>query len=339
MSVAIGVIGTGVMGSEHARILREETSGAHLAAVCDADEGRARTAGAGSKVFTDPLALINSNDVDAVVIAAPDAMHGGLVLACIEQGKPVLCEKPLALTAAEALQVVEAEVAKGRRLVQVGYMRRFDAPYVEMKRLREDGAIGKPVILHNVHRNPVAPAWFRGPMSLTNAFVHEIDLSRWLLGSEMMSARVDSGPVGDPLMITMQTDQDEIVSTEVFMNCGYGYHVHSQLVGRHGTIETALPTATVRDVSGQRSSAYPDNWIPRFRNAYAIQMGAWVKSVRSGEPNNGASAWDGYVTTSLAEQIVAALDTGATAHLAVGSRPALYGRRECPQTQAHGMQP
>ena len=157
MSVAIGVIGTGVMGSEHARILREETSGAHLAAVCDAYEGRASAAGAGSKVFTDPLAHINSDQVDAVMIAAPDAVHGELVLACIEQGKPVLCEKPLALTAAEALEVVEAEVAKGRRLVHVGYMRRFDRPYVEMKRLREAGEIGKPVILHNVHRNPVVP--------------------------------------------------------------------------------------------------------------------------------------------------------------------------------------
>jgi myo-inositol 2-dehydrogenase / D-chiro-inositol 1-dehydrogenase len=328
MSVAIGVIGTGVMGSEHARILREETGDAHLAAVCDADEGRARAAGAGSKMFTDPLALINSDQVDAVVIAAPDAMHGALVLACIEQGKPVLCEKPLALTAAEALQVVEAEVAKGRRLIQVGYMRRFDEPYVEMKRLREAGEIGKPVILHNVHRNPVVPTWFSGPMSVTNAFVHEIDMSRWLLGSEMVSAQVYSGPGGDPLMITMQTDRNEIVSTEVFMNCGYGYHVHSQLVGRNGTIETALPTATIRNFSGQHSAAYPDNWIPRFRNAYATQMNAWVKSVRSGECNDGASAWDGYVTTLLAEQIVAALDTGASAHLVVGSRPAFYDQHK-----------
>ncbi|ASP82982.1 Gfo/Idh/MocA family protein [Sinorhizobium meliloti] len=328
MSVAIGVIGTGVMGSEHARILREETGDAHLAAVCDADEGRARAAGAGSKMFTDPLALINSDQVDAVVIAAPDAMHGALVLACIEQGKPVLCEKPLALTAAEALQVVEAEVAKGRRLIQVGYMRRFDEPYVEMKRRREAGEIGKPVILHNVHRNPVVPTWFSGPMSVTNAFVHEIDMSRWLLGSEMVSAQVYSGPGGDPLMITMQTDRNEIVSTEVFMNCGYGYHVHSQLVGRNGTIETALPTATIRNFSGQHSAAYPDNWIPRFRSAYATQMNAWVKSVRSGGANDGASAWDGYVTTLLAEQIVAALDTGSSAHFVVGSRPAFYDQHK-----------
>lgn len=325
MSVAVGVIGTGVMGSEHVRILREETVGAHLAAVCDASEVRALAAAGGNPVFTDALALINSDQVEAVVIAAPDAVHGSLALACIETGKPVLCEKPLAVTAAEAFEVVEAEVAKGQRLVQVGYMRRFDPPYIEMKRVREVGGVGRPVILHNVHRNPVAPEWFSGPMSVTNAFVHEIDVSRWLLGSEMVSARVHAAPGADPLMITMETDQGEIVSTEVFMNCGYGYHVHAQLVGTNGTIETASPGITLRSVSGQHSSSYPDNWVPRFREAYVRQMNAWVKAVKSGVPTGGASAWDGYLTTAIAEQIVATMGFDTKTHFSVGSRPAIYG--------------
>jgi myo-inositol 2-dehydrogenase / D-chiro-inositol 1-dehydrogenase len=247
------------------------------------------------------------------------------VLACIEAGKPVLCEKPLAVTAVEALQVVEAEVAKGQRLVQVGYMRRFDPPYKEMKRVRDEGGIGDPVILHNIHRNTVAPEWFTGPMSVTNAFVHEIDISRWLLGSEMVLAQVHAGSGGDPLMITMETNRGEIVSTEVFMNCRYGYHVHAQLVGRSGTIETAVPITTLTNASGQHGHAYPGNWVPRFRKAYVIQMNAWVKAANSGVPTDGASAWDGYVTTSIAEQIVAALDAGNMARLSVGSRPAIYG--------------
>ncbi len=325
MSLAVGVIGCGVMGSEHARILREETIGAHLAVVCDADEGRARAAAGGNQVFMDPLALINSDKVEAVVIATPDVTHADLVRACIEAGKPVLCEKPLAATAAEALQVVEIEVAKGKRLVQVGYMRRFDPPYKELKRVRSEGGIGEPVILHNTHRNAVAPEWFTGSMSVTNAFVHEIDVSRWLLGSEMVSAEVHSGPSRDPLMITMQTDRDEIVSTEVFMNCRYGYHVHTQLVGRKGTIETAVPVRTLSNACGQHGYAYPDNWVPRFRQAYAIQIGEWVKAARGAEPSDGASAWDGYVASSIAEQIVAALDAGTRARLSVGIRPAMYG--------------
>ena len=325
MSLAVGVIGAGVMGSEHARILRKETIGAHLAAVCDADQARAHAAGGGQGlVFTDPLALINSDRVDAVVIAAPDSTHKGLTLACIEAGKPVLCEKPLAVTAAEAFEVVEAEVAKGRRLVQVGYMRRFDPPYIEMKRVRQRGDVGTPVILHNVHRNAVVPEWFTGAMSVTNAFVHEIDVSRWLLGSEFVSAQAHFGESGDPLMITMVTDWGEIVSTEVFMNCGYGYHVHAQLVGRNGTIETAVPITTLANASGRHGFGYPDNWVPRFRTAYASQMNAWVMAATSGQSCDGANAWDGYVTTSIAEQVVAALETRTLTRLSLPPRPGFY---------------
>lgn len=325
MSLAVGVIGAGTMGAEHARIVREETIGAHLAAICDADESRARSAaGAGSQVLKDPVALISSDKVDAIVIAAPDSTHKELVLACIEAGKPVLCEKPLAATAAEALQVVEAEVATGRKIVQVGYMRRFDPPYVDMKRVRESGGIGDPVILHNVHRNAVVPEWFTGAMSVTNAFVHEIDISRWLLGAEMVAVQAHCGAGGDPLMITMETDRGEIVSTEVFMNCRYGYHVHAQLVGRNGTIETAVPITTLTNASGRHGFGFPDNWVPRFRKAYANQMKAWVAAAAGGQASDGADAWDGYVTTSIAEQVVAALEMQSRVGLSLMTRPSFY---------------
>ena len=69
-------------------------------------------------------------------------------------------------------------------------------------------------MLHNVHRNVSAPAWFTEAMAVTNSFVHEIDISRWLIGSEMISARVEPASGDDPLMITMRTDRDKIVSTE-----------------------------------------------------------------------------------------------------------------------------
>ncbi|MDK4730806.1 Gfo/Idh/MocA family protein [Rhizobium phaseoli] len=324
MSLAVGVIGAGVMGSEHARILKEATPGAHLSAVCDADEARARKAAGDVWVTADALDLIRSDRTDAVVIAAPDATHAGLVLACIEEGKPVLCEKPLATTAAEARSVVEAEIKASRRLVQVGYMRRFDPAYVEMKRLKDEGVVGSPVILHNVHRNPLVPTWFAGPMSVTNAFVHEIDASRWLLGSEMVSAHVRSLGAGDPLLITMETDKGELVSTEVFMNCRYGYHVHAELVGRKGTLQTITPRLVTENLSGFTRGTYPDNWIPRFRNAYIAQLDQWVKSIRSQVPGDGASAWDGYLTTKIADEIVAAMASGVDARLAPEAAPALY---------------
>ena len=323
MSVGVGVIGTGVMGSEHARLLRCETPGARLAGVFDADAARAQAAAAGAAVFSDPRSLIASDSIEAVIIASPDATHAELTLACLEARKPVLCEKPLASSAAEALRVVQAEVALKRRLIQVGYMRRFDPGYQEIKRIKDEGGVGAVALLHNVHRNARAPEWFAGPMAVTNSFVHEIDVSRWLTGSEMVSAHVASGPGGDPLMITMRTDRDEIVSTEVYMNANYGYHVHAELVGREGTIALAPSSLTLRNKDRAGGLSYPDNWVPRFADAYRRQLADWIGAVKTGTPV-GASAWDGYVASAIAEQIAAALAEGRAAPLNYPLRPPLY---------------
>jgi myo-inositol 2-dehydrogenase / D-chiro-inositol 1-dehydrogenase len=323
MSVAVGVIGTGVMGSEHARLVRRETPGAHLAGVFDADAARAQAAAAGASIFPDPLSLIRSDRVGAVIIASPDATHAELALACLEAGKPVLCEKPLAPSAAEALRVVEAEVALKRRLIQVGYMRRFDPGYQEMKRIKDEGGVGATVLLHNVHRNVSAPEWFTGPMAVTNSFVHEIDVSRWLTGSEMVSAHVAGGPGGEPLMITMRTDRDEIVSTEVYINAAYGYHVHAELVGRQGTVALAPPSLTLRNKEGAGGLSYPENWVPRFADAYRRQLAGWIGALETGTPV-GANAWDGYVASAIAEEIAAGLADGHAVALKYSPRPSLY---------------
>lgn len=323
MTLAVGIIGTGVMGAEHVRILREETAGATVAAVCDADGTRAQAVAQGALAFTDPMALIADDRVQAVIIASPDATHADLALAAVAAGKPTLCEKPLAATAAQALKVVEAEVAIGLRLVQVGYMRRFDPAYTEMKRISDAGDIGAPVLLHNTHRNAAAPDWFTGAMAVTNSFVHEIDISRWLLGRDPVSAQVHAAPGGDPLMITMTTADGAIISTEVHMNARYGYHVHAELVGRGGTVEMAAPTVTQTNAALRHGHDWAENWVPRFRDAYRIQMNAWVRSVGTGQPT-GASAWDGYVATAIAEQVVAALQTRGQVQVSLPPCPALY---------------
>ncbi|TNC48502.1 Gfo/Idh/MocA family oxidoreductase [Rubellimicrobium rubrum] len=322
MSLGVGVIGAGVMGAYHARLLRDSTGGAHLAAVCDADPSRAVQAAGEARTFSDPLALIADPGIRAVVIASPDATHAPLALACLRVGKPVLLEKPIAPTAAEGWQVVEAEVALGRRLVQMGYMRRFDGAYLEMKAAADKGLIGAPVLLHNIHRNPGAPDWFTGPMPITNSFVHEIDASRWLLGAEMVSASIHAAPGGEPLMITMETSRSEIVSSEVFINAAYGYHVHAELVGRRGTVAMAAPALALVNSDGRQGFGFPDNWVPRFAQAYRDQMQAWVRSVATGVPI-GPSAWDGFCATSVAEQIARGMAQGRT-QLVLPARPSLY---------------
>jgi myo-inositol 2-dehydrogenase/D-chiro-inositol 1-dehydrogenase len=322
MSLAVGVIGTGVMGAEHARLLREETRGAHLAAVCDVDAARAAAAAQGAQVFTDPAALIAA--VDAVVIASPDATHAALARACLAAGKPVLCEKPLATDPAEALDLVRAEAALGRRLVSVGYMRRFDPGYAEMRQLAQGGSMGRPVLLHNLHRNASVPEWFTGAMAVTNSFVHEIDISRWLLDAEMVAATVRQGPGGDPLLITLETASGQLASTEVTMNAVFGYQVQAEMVCTQGVVGMAAPTRLLTSHAQQAGHGWPLNWVPRFAEAYRLQMNAWVDGIARGQAV-GASAWDGYAATAIAAQIVAGLGTDGRIPLALADRPPLYG--------------
>jgi myo-inositol 2-dehydrogenase/D-chiro-inositol 1-dehydrogenase len=156
------------MGADHARILATQVPGAQLQAIQDADMARAKSVVAetgAAQLVSDPLALIANPAIDAVIIASPDKTHREFALACIAAGKPVLCEKPLAPTARECLEVVAAESNRGRRFVQVGYMRRFDPAYTELKAKLRSGALGGALIFHCIHRNVSAPDWFDSRMA------------------------------------------------------------------------------------------------------------------------------------------------------------------------------
>src|SRR5271170_5471366 len=112
MTLKVGLVGCGVMGADHARLLCGDTPDATLAGVYDADRERAAVVAAGApgaRVFASARELIGDPKIQAVVIAAPDSTHAELAIACIEAGKPALCEKPLAPTPEECRAVMAAE--------------------------------------------------------------------------------------------------------------------------------------------------------------------------------------------------------------------------------------
>lgn len=310
-SIRIGVIGAGAMGTEHARIFSTEISRAQLVAVADSDLARASIAASGARVMSRADALIEDPAVDAICIASPDATHHGLVLEAIRKGKPVLCEKPLAATSAECLEIVEAEERVGVRLVQTGFMRRFDPGYRQMKAVLDAGELGEVRIIHCQHRNAIAPEWFTGAMAITNALVHEIDICRWLLSAEFSTVTVIPSRNDDPILFVLETEAGCLVSIEVFMNAGYGYHVSAEVVCSEGSMTLPQPgTLRIRG-AGIEKEKIPQNWIPRFRDAYRLQNQAWVDAIfHGGLPPGASSTWDGLVATFLAEQIVRAMASG-----------------------------
>lgn len=135
MTVRIGLIGAGGMGRAHLERVHNNLVGAQVAAVADIvlDVARSAAEPYGAKVYGSSEELIDDPEVDAVVIATFGKVHAPDVIKCIEAGKYVLCEKPLATTTEDCLAIMEAEQAVGKKLVTVGFMRRFDAAYNEMK--------------------------------------------------------------------------------------------------------------------------------------------------------------------------------------------------------------
>jgi len=320
------------MGADHVRIIAQEVARARVVAVCDQDLARAQSAATiahGARAVTDPLALIADKDVQAVVIASPDATHADYALACIAAGKPVLCEKPLAPTSAECATIIAAEQALGRRLIQVGYMRRFDPGYTDMRRRFAEGDLGGALLLHCIHRNAVAPAWFSALMAITNALVHEIDITRWLLGGEIASIQIlrgratRSSAAADPLLAIMQMESGQVVDVEVFMNAGYGYDVRAELVCEKGTLTMAPPVHAELRHNGSQSFSFAQDWRPRFAAAYRRQMQAFVDSLET-QQGMGASAWDGFVATAVAEAGVQAFEIRTPVKIELPPIPRLY---------------
>ena len=332
MTIRLGLIGAGVMGADHARILSREMPGVTLQYICDADAARARQTAQASgalHVSADPLAVIADKAVDAVLIASPDHTHAALTRACVERGKPVLCEKPLSQSSAECLDVIAAEGKAGRRLVQIGFMRRFDPSYIEMKQALTRGAIGPALMMHNFHRNVSAPSNFTGQMAITNSAPHEFDIARFILDAEYESIAVfqpaftDVNKAGAAVFMVLRTLAGQLVNVEINNNAAYGYDVRGELVGEKGSVFLRSPIHSELHVDLKAITTYPEDWRSRFAEAYRLQNSAWLKSIETGIPA-GASAWDGYAATLVAEAGVVSLAKGASVKISLTARPALY---------------
>jgi myo-inositol 2-dehydrogenase/D-chiro-inositol 1-dehydrogenase len=318
--IRVGLIGTGVMGADHARLLGTVVAGASLSAVFDVDGPRALAVAdsvPGTRVLRDPVELIRDEAVDAVLVASSDATHEEFVLACLDAGKPVLCEKPLAPTVEGCERIVDAEAAVGRPLVSVGFMRRYDPGLRELKDALDSGRIGAPLVLHCVHRNVGAPDDWPSSMPILSSAVHEIDQARWLLGEEIVEVGVHAprrsrhaGTTQDPQVLLLESASGVLIDIEVFVNARYGYEVRCELVGEEGTVSVdGAPPAVLRQ---QLAVGYrlPADWRPRFAEAYRRELQDWIDGIAADGAPRGARVFDGYVATVVAQACVAALETG-----------------------------
>jgi myo-inositol 2-dehydrogenase/D-chiro-inositol 1-dehydrogenase len=257
------------------------------------------------------------------VLATPGPTHEKQLLACLEHTKPVMCEKPLTTDVATSLEIVKREAELSTRLIQVGFMRRFDHEYAQLKAMLDGGELGNALVLHCAHRNPAVPPHFDSAMMVRDSLVHEVDVTRFLFDEEIASIQIikptpnPAAPHGlsDPQIAIMRTSTGIHVDVELFVTTGVAYQVRTEVVAERGSAMIGLDVGLVRtSAPGTWGGQITPGFRERFGQAYDTEFQRWVDAVHrgrsTGDFTDGPSAWDGYAATAVCEAGVESLQSG-----------------------------
>jgi inositol 2-dehydrogenase len=298
--LGVGVLGVGEMGKRHAENLRRLVPDARLIAVADVSEARARQVAAEYEIersYGSLDAMLENKEIEAVVIATPDKFHAQAVVSAAGAGKDILCEKPLALTVADARTAIDAVAKAGRRL-QVGFMRRYDPAYAAAMKRIQAGEIGTPVIFKSVGRDrdqpPIASyePILNGMLFYTNT-IHDFDLARWMMSDEVASVhafttvaiRPEVAKYGDVVagVVNLQYQRGAIGNIESYAQAVYGYDVRTEIVGSKGSVFVGsvdyAPALFLTARGGERSTV--EHFLGRFADAYVAEIRDFVQTMLS----------------------------------------------------------
>ncbi len=324
--IRVGIIGVGIMGAGHARYITDSVDGAVVTAFFDLDAARmdalakelSAKSGAKISMHSSVDALVNDPTVDAVIICSPDGLHPEHLELCVNAKKPTLCEKPLAPRLEDAKKIAEIVKSSGVP-VALGFMRRFDPGYVQMKKEIQSGKYGEVIQIRAVSRNVSSPGATTAGM-ISNSAVHEFDIARWLLEEEFTTVSVayakktsHANPdIQDAISILAHTESGVLMTVDNCANSTYGYDVRVEVLMQNGSLAlNNLGDLTISfdfDLPARKSGRLHDNWIGRFTDAYIGELRAWVASIKDGVVNpNLATVDDGIAASIACEKGIAAL--------------------------------
>ncbi len=319
----VGVVGTGIMGADHVARITSTITGATVSAIVEPDAGRAASAAQlapGAKTFTRVEDALSADALDAVVIATPGRFHEPVLLPVLEAGLPVLCEKPLTQDPESSWRIVEAEQKAGRQLIQVGFMRRFDPQYRQLRELIASGTV-----------DPSVPDGYTQPMLINDSVVHEFDVVPWLAGATITSVEVKYakrnalGPahLREPILVLMELDNGVLVDVEMNVSVQFGYQVATEAVFQRGVARIGQPEGLQLWQDAKFQLGEHTSYVTRFKQAYDIEVQAWVDATKQGAIA-GPSAWDGYKVAVACAAGVKALDTSGPVAIELSQTPAFY---------------
>lgn len=293
------VIGFGRMGNVYAQTLAE-SDGVRLLAVATTplpDERALVEQFDVPHVFANAQAAFALEAVDAVIIATPTSTHCELVIQAAAAGKDVFCEKPLALSLSDSRRMIEA-VDEAGVTMQVGFMRRYDPPYIKAKAAIDAGEIGRPVTFKAIGRDPFCPnPEFADPAHsgglIIDMGIHDMDLARWLMGSEVESVTAfgtnmvceDLAAVGDidNAVVNLRFENGAIGNVEVSRNAFYGYDIRTEVLGSKAAVRIGGEELGLRMLLSPDGHSKGGSYlVRRFGTAYRAQIQDFVACLRDG---------------------------------------------------------
>jgi myo-inositol 2-dehydrogenase/D-chiro-inositol 1-dehydrogenase/scyllo-inositol 2-dehydrogenase (NAD+) len=300
--IGIAVIGSGRAGMIHARNFARGIDGARLVALVDpsAEALERATAELGvDRGYADYRDALADPRVDAIVVVTPTALHREIVVAAAAAGRHVLCEKPMAMTAAECADMAASCDRAGVKL-QIGFMRRFDRNFRAAKAAVDSGAIGEVVLVKSLTRGPSVPQpWMydigvsNGPLAEVNS--HDIDTLRWFAGSDVAEVYAIAGNYRCPQARGAFPDfYDNVVMTTRFadgkqgcvdgaVSVAYGYDARLEVLGTRGVLFVgALEDGTVKVCAAGTEivAGAVKSWRTLFTDAYEAEDASFVRCIR-----------------------------------------------------------
>jgi myo-inositol 2-dehydrogenase/D-chiro-inositol 1-dehydrogenase len=298
----IGVIGAGRIGKVHAESIATRIPQAELVGIADVDQD---AAGAIAGRYRVPLVaadyhdLLNAAEVGAVVVCSPTTTHAEIIAEAAAAGKHVFCEKPIALDLARIDAALAAVEQAGVKL-QVGFNRRFDPSFRKVREMVAAGKIGRPHILRITSRDPAPP-----PLSYVKTSgglfldmtIHDFDMARYLMGSEVEEVYVAAGVMVDPA-IGEAGDVDTAIIMLRFANGAmgtidnsrqavYGYDQRIEVFGSAGMVAAGnrTPDAHVYSDSDGVHTALPLYFfLERYFDSFVTELAAFVEAVVDNKP-------------------------------------------------------
>jgi len=299
----VGILGLGRLGRVYVRDLAGRIPETRVVAVSDPLGNLAKEIAEEfdvPKSYTDPLAMIDVKNVDAVVIVTPTHVHREQVIAAASSGKPTFCEKPPALSLAE-VAAMKTAIEKSGMFFQMGFMRRFDAGYAAAKKQIEAGRIGQPLVFKATSRDPFRPSLeYANPASsggmLIDMGIHDFDLARWFMG-DVRTVSAIGATIAYPELATVG-DIDNAIASLTFTSGKlgvvdltrsgiYGYDISTEILGLEGTIRIGYlretPIVVMTKANGVSHDTVP-YFMERFRDAYTNQLQNFAQNVLHDRP-------------------------------------------------------